>query len=84
MPKSKVRLAADFMSKVEADPDTGEAKLSSSALGGGNAPAELDTFEELAAAIGNNPNFAADAEASNILTTAAIVDIQDRYIADNP
>lgn len=80
---NKTRMVADYMKHVYMDNVTNEVEHSKAGKDT-NAPEELDTIAELAAAIGNNPNYAADMEASDIITTAAIVDIQDRYITDNP
>jgi len=76
-------MVADYMKHVYIDNVTNEVEHSKAGKDT-NAPEELDTIAELAAAIGNNPNYAADMEASDIVTAAAIVDIQDRYITDNP
>ena len=43
----------------------------------------LDTIAEIAAAIGNNPNYSDDMEASNINTAAALIDIQNKYLDDH-
>jgi len=80
--KSKTRLVADFLGKVQANTTTGEAEQGDLRNVVGDAPGTLDTLDEIAAAIGDDANFATtvnNALATKLedITAESIEDLSD-------
>ena len=49
----------------------------------GDAPTTLNTLSEIADALNDDPNYALNLNIQSLQTAAAVVDLQDKYIADH-
>ena len=50
----------------------------------GSSPADMNTLEELATALGDVANFAALSDKALVDNATAIIDIQDKWIGEHP
>jgi hypothetical protein len=50
----------------------------------GDAPEDLDSLTEMAAALGDDPTFFLNLNIQTMTTASAVIDLQDKYIQDHP